>query len=220
MKKSLFYFIVLSCILGFSACLKETTTSTPSVSDPVQSKVNVGNLLIVPDNRADNTNPPFTTYSATRSLINAFWNGTVPDLSLNDNVFRIEDIATLFEQTDKVVFVVEGISEKNPSFHFATYEALKDKLSQAHTGNTYYYILEKASFNRQPTTATELSGIIYMKDDFGNPVTHIATRIGSRIKDNQTWFYLILDAVKFDEDKRGTTSLRPDTGGGVEIPQT
>ena len=110
MKKIVIPLIALVCVLCFNACIKEKDNSSTAVA--LQSKVNVGHAFIVPDNRADKTNKPFSTISDMRQRINDYWQGTLPKLALNDNVFAIDDLLKLFGDGDKIVFIVDGIEEK------------------------------------------------------------------------------------------------------------
>lgn len=220
MQKKTLLFLALVVSLCFSACIKDNKNCSKTV-DAIQSKVNVGNAFIVSDDRADKTQKPFTTYSDSRQLIKNYWGDKQPEPTLNENVFRINELLMLFGTSDKIVFVVEGIADKQPKFRTLVYEDVKDKFTEADKGNTYYYVVEKSSLIRKTTTDFEPDGIMYAKTSNGEPVTHVSASIGTDKKDNQTWHYLFLDAVKFDENGVKPLGVRGNPpGSGTQIPTT
>jgi hypothetical protein len=211
MQKKTLLFLALVVSLCFSACIKDNKNCSKTV-DAIQSKVNVGNAFIVSDDRADKTQKPFTTYSDSRQLIKNYWGDKQPEPTLNENVFRINELLMLFGTSDKIVFVVEGIADKQPKFRTLVYEDVKDKFTEADKGNTYYYVLEKSFLIRKTPNDFEPDGIIYGK-------THISATIGIDKKKNQTWHYLFLDAVKFDESGLKPLGVRGEPpGSGALIP--
>jgi hypothetical protein len=204
--------------LCFSACIKDNKSTAKTV-DAIQSKVNVGNAFIVKDDRADKTQKPFSTYSDTRQLIKNYWGNTKQEQILNENVFRINELLMLFGTSDKIVFVVDGIKEKQLKIRTLVYEDAKTLFNNAENGNTFYYVLDKATLNRKTPTDFEPDGIMYAKTSNGEPVTHVSATIGTDKKDNQTWHYLFLDAVKFDENGVKPLGVRGDPPGiGSKIP--
>jgi hypothetical protein len=220
MQKKTLLFLALVVSLCFSACIKDNKNTAKTV-DAIQSKVNVGNAFIVKDDRADKTQKPFSTYSDTRQLIKNYWGDTKQEQILNENVFRINELLMLFGTSDKIVFVVDGIKEKQLKIRTLVYEDAKTLFNNAENGNTFYYVLDKATLNRKTATDFEPDGIMYAKTSNGEPVTHVSASIGTDIKDNQTWHYFFLDAVKFDENGVKPLGVRGDPpGSGLRVPPT
>jgi hypothetical protein len=99
------------------------------------------------------------------------------------------------------------------------YEDAKTLFNNAENGNTFYYVLDKATLNRKTVTDFEPDGIIYAKTSNGEPVTHVSATIGTDKKDNQAWHYFFLDAVKFDENGMKPLGVRGEPpGSGTQIP--
>ena len=219
MKKNFLLLCSLLYVLCFYACIKDKN-NTANI-EAVQSKVNVGNGFIVADSRADKTNKPFTTFSDSRRLIHNYWADNMPKMSLDENLFRIDDLLKLFGDNDKIVFIVDGIAEKQLKIQIAAYEAVKDKFNNADKGNTYYYVLEKPTLNRRTPSEFEPDGIMYYKTPEGERVTHLAATIGTDKKNSQTWYYLFLDVIKFDRNNVNVLQVRTEPpGSGTQIPQT
>ena len=217
MKKNFLFLCSFLYVLCFYACIKDKN-NTANI-EAVQSKVNVGNGFIVADSRADKTNKPFTTYSDSRRLIHNYWADNMPKMSLDENLFRIDDLLKLFGDNEKIVFVVDGIAEKQLKIQIVAYDAVKDKFNNADKSNTYYYVVEKSALNRKMLSDFDPNGIIYAKTANGEPVTHISVTVGTDKKNNQHWFYLFLDAVKANDNNVKSLELRGEPpGSGLEIP--
>ena len=217
MKKNRILLLIFLYALCFNACVeKENNTATIDVA---QSKVNVGHTFIVPDSRTDRTNKPFITFSETRGLIDNYWAGNVPKASLNDNLFRIDDLLKLFGNNDKIVFIVDGIVEKQLKIQAVAYDAVKDKFANAQKGNTYYYVMEKSSLTRKMPAEFDPDGIMYVETANGELVTHLSATIGTKKIKEQNWYYLFVDAVKVNELREQKIELRgPPPGSGLGIP--
>jgi hypothetical protein len=217
MKRNPFYLLAILCLICFSACIKDNTKD--SKLSLKQKKVNFGSSFIISDDKADKTNPPFTTDSEEHQIIRNYW-GDDKDSTANSKVYKIEDVMKLFGSNDKIVIAVEGIPSKELKFTPHAYDDLKEELDKAEKNNIYYYVVDKASLDREMPNEANPNGILHAKDVNGKPVTHFKTIIGTNEIDKQTWYYLILDAIRIDNGSLGPRGHGGDAGIKIPPPGT
>jgi hypothetical protein len=209
MKSNFFLPLGLFCLLLLSACQNAATNKI----SPSQNKVNAVGEFIVTDDRDGKTELPYATQSSVQVLVKNYW-GTANPVP-KDNVFSIEDLLQLYGTDDKIVFAVDNIPSQQVHISVLTFTAAQKRFTDAEKGTTYYYVLDKSFLTRKTPSNSQPDGIMYNKLPNGERVRQLTVSIGTDIRGNQNWYYLI---VQPDFNSGGIQLRGEPDGVGVKIP--
>ncbi len=212
MKSKLFLSLGFISILFINACQHNAENKV----SPAQNKVNSVGEFIVTDDRVGKTDLPYATQSEVHALIKNYSGDDKPISVLNENVFSIEDLLTLYGSDDKIVFAVENIPTQQVHIKAMAYADAQKLFANAEKGNTYYFVLDKSFLDRKTPFDNEPNGIMYNKMSNGEFIRHLSLSIGTHVRGNQNWYYLIIEPY----NNGNAIELRGDPPGvGTKVPE-
>lgn len=211
MKSKLFLSLGFISILFINACQHNADNKV----SPAQNKVNSVGEFIVTDDRVGKTDLPYATQSEVHALIKNYSGDDKPISVLNENVFSIEDLLTLYGSDDKIVFAVENIPTQQVNIKAMAYADAQKLFADAEKGTIYYFVLNKSFLNRKTPSDSEPNGIMYNKMSNGEFIRHLSFSIGTNVRGNQNWYYLIVEPY----NNSNAIELRGEPEGvGAKVP--
>ena len=201
------------CLFLCNACQNYQTTDTKV--EATQSKVNIKGEFIVTDDRVGKTDLPYATQSEVHALIKNYWGDVKPSPVINENIFSIEELLMLYGSNDKIVFAVENIPMQQVRIKAMAYADAQKLFADAENGNIYYFVLDRAFLDRKTPSDSDPNGIMYNKMSNGEFIRHLSFSIGTNVRGNQNWYYLIVEPY----NNSNAIELRGEPEGvGAKVP--